>query len=428
MISAPIPINEQERLADLYRYSILETPFEQSFDELVQLASKMCQTPMALITIIDKERQWFKAVVGVGVRETPREIAFCSHTILEKDILEISDTLKDERFLDNPLVVREPLIRFYAGVPLTTEAGFNCGTLCVLDIKPRSLTNDQKFALKVLAKRIVQQMEFDKKEGQLKEIESLFGRHYINVLDSINFGEKIQEKLLFQQSDVQDKFPESFVSFKQKAIISNTFCFLHEHEGQIYLAQFDCRKEGFVGLFLGSAVQEALNNIIVNKKIRGVSAILSQLRIDLGHNIQQSEVVRQWALSIALCSVDKKAGVLAFCGAGKSLFMISDKQKVKRIAGDKKPFDGKPSSLTEMNMAEVKIQIQPGISFYLCSDGVFEQSGQEGKYGNDRLMKLLERIVVFPMKVQGSVILEVLDNWKGSFQQENDILCVGFKL
>lgn len=159
MISAEFPENEIERLKALERYQVLDTDAEADFDELVNLASQICETPISLVSLIDSTRQWFKAKIGMESSETSREIAFCAHGILKNELMEIEDTSLDNRFYDNPLVTGETNIKFYAGMPLTTWDGFNLGTLCVIDTKPKKLSTYQKEALKTLGKQVIAQLE-----------------------------------------------------------------------------------------------------------------------------------------------------------------------------------------------------------------------------------------------------------------------------
>jgi GAF domain-containing protein len=146
------PVNESARLNNLRQYQILDTPPEREFDDLVALAAQICDAPVALISLVDENRQWFKASLGVNISETPRDVSFCGHAILGEDIFEISDARKDGRFRDNPLVTCEPHVRFYAGAPLQSPEGHKLGTICVIDHEARFLSDAEHDALKALAR------------------------------------------------------------------------------------------------------------------------------------------------------------------------------------------------------------------------------------------------------------------------------------
>ena len=159
MIKASTPEDELSRLKDLYEYDVLDTEAEKSFDDLTQLASDICETPISLISLVDPDRQWFKSKHGIDVAETARDISFCSHAILENQVFEVQNALTDTRFHDNPLVTNDPNIRFYAGAPLITPRGNAIGTLCVISDKPKKLSSKQINALTVLSKEVIAQLE-----------------------------------------------------------------------------------------------------------------------------------------------------------------------------------------------------------------------------------------------------------------------------
>ncbi len=146
-----IPEDEQARLTALRSLDILDTPAEERFDRLTRMAKRMFDVPIALVSLVDDHRQWFKSRVGLDATETPRDISFCGHTILGNDVFVIPDAIEDERFADNPLVTGDPSIRFYAGCPLTAPDGSKLGTLCVIDQQPRTIEDDDVVALKDLA-------------------------------------------------------------------------------------------------------------------------------------------------------------------------------------------------------------------------------------------------------------------------------------
>jgi GAF domain-containing protein len=157
------------RVEALEKYAILDTEPEQAFDDLTLLASYVCKTPIALISLVDENRQWFKSKIGIAASETPRQVAFCSVAIEHSEVMVVPDTLQDERFRDNPLVTSDPRIRFYAGAPLINDEGYALGTLCVIDQKPREITPDQKEALQALSRLVLGQLEFRRNLKLLKE-------------------------------------------------------------------------------------------------------------------------------------------------------------------------------------------------------------------------------------------------------------------
>ncbi len=187
----PFPPDEPQRLDALRRYQILDTAAEDSFDELTRLAAQICKAPVALISFVDAERQWFKSRVGVQDTETAREVAFCARTILSTDLFIVPDAHADERFAANPLVTGPPYVRFYAGAPLITQDGYSLGALCVIDHVPRELTDEQQQALKTIARQIVVQLE-------LRHTATELARLNMELEKSAEERERTQKEIAFQ--------------------------------------------------------------------------------------------------------------------------------------------------------------------------------------------------------------------------------------
>ena len=161
-------LNEKARVEALHKYKILDTDPEKAFDDLTILAAHICQTPVALISLIDSERQWFKSKVGIDVTETPREVSFCAVAIQQPNLFIVPDATKDPRFSANPFVVSDPKVRFYAGAPFTSSDGHPLGTLCVVDVVPRELTPSQENALLALSRQVQAQFELRKNLKDLR--------------------------------------------------------------------------------------------------------------------------------------------------------------------------------------------------------------------------------------------------------------------
>ena len=199
-----MPPDEAKRLKTLRDLNILDTVSEAKFDELTQLAAQICRVPIGLISLIDEQRQWFKSCLGLNVNETPRDIAFCAHGILQPNgLLEVPDALLDRRFADNPLVLEDPKIRFYAGAPLIAPNGHALGALCVIDHTPRQLSEAQKHALIVLSRITVEQIILRRNLQLLKNSEGLLQSQNTQLEEKVEMGVATLEQEIVMRNELE---------------------------------------------------------------------------------------------------------------------------------------------------------------------------------------------------------------------------------
>lgn len=174
MFSVPLPSNENDRLAQLIWFKILDTPPEEGFERISRTAARVMETPIAAVSLVDRDRQWFKSICGLSIGETARDQAFCSYTILQREALIVENALEDARFSDNALVTGEPHIRAYAGVPLVTEDGFALGSLCAIDTKARRFSKDQLGVLQDLADTVMDLMRYRLLRSDIRQTTGMF--------------------------------------------------------------------------------------------------------------------------------------------------------------------------------------------------------------------------------------------------------------
>jgi PAS domain S-box-containing protein len=245
----PIPANEAERLAALHEYHILDTLPEQAYDDITLLASQLCGTPIALITLIDARRQWFKSRRGLEEQETSRDVSFCAHAILETDLVEVPDTTKDRRFADNPYVTSGRMFRFYAAAPLVTPDGQTLGTLCVMDLVPRRLSAEQQVGLRALARQTMAQLELRRHVGRLESISSQLTREHRESAERAQradgYHAVLMELARLDKSDLPSTLRMITQRDAEALAVSRVSVWLFEREGSALLCSdlYDARQQ-----------------------------------------------------------------------------------------------------------------------------------------------------------------------------------------
>lgn len=360
MISAPIPVNEEERLKELNYYDILDSPEELSFNEIVELASYICGTPISLVSLVDDKRQWFKAHKGLEPKETPREHSFCAHAILQDEIFEINDALKDKRFVDNPLVTGNPNIRFYAGIPLKTKTGNNLGSLCVIDNKPKQLNEDQKKALKILGKRVMSELDLRKQfilaKDQKNQLEKVI--HFKDRLLSI-ISHDLRSPLNSIKSTVS-MFEQGYLNETEIKQLMGYLKLEANTTSQLLDNLLNWAKTKLENFELKKVVFEL--EPIINETINLYKPEADRKKIELIYNEEESVNVCGDSEMIKLAVRNLINNAIKFCRAGDKIEVGAKSKKDKSLIWIRDTGIGMTGEKLSKILGEGSIESEPGTS------------------------------------------------------------------
>jgi PAS domain S-box-containing protein len=358
VMQLPIPSTERERLAALRSYNILDTTPDPDFDSLVKLASFICRTPVALLSLVDEDRQWFKAKVGIEASETPRHISFCTHAIAASGMMVIPDAEEDERFRGSPLVVGEPRIRFYAGMPLVTSEGHKLGTLCVIDHEPRTLKPEQLEALEILAHQAVALLELRRGRDNLartfqalRSLEDKFSKIFHSSPAAITISSLDEGRYI----DVNDAFLHTTGYSREEIIGRNTLevgfwadparrveiVKLLEQHGNVRDQEIQFRtKDGKVRTGLLSAEHFALGSVpcllAVTKDISEWKQAQEELRKSQAHLARAQQIARlgSWESDLATGALVWSDEVFRIFDVNRETFDGTDRSFFERVHPD----------------------------------------------------------------------------------------------
>lgn len=426
MIKPEIPDNEEARQKELRSYSILDTLPEKEYDEITYLASKICDTPISLISLLDDTRQWFKSHHGLPVSETPKELAFCAHAINDKvNPLIVTDSRKDERFHDNPLVTDDPKVVFYAGIPLVTPNGFPIGTLCVIDNIPKQLDDSQVKALLMLSNQLMKLLELRKKKAEL-ELKTKA------IEDSIDYAQKIQYSILPNITEIKKHLPDLFLYYHPKDVIGGDIYWFYNHNNFSYIATIDCTGHGIPGALMSMTVHSLLNEIVILEKVTSPGQILTLLHKRLLETLQQAkgEGYAQDGCDLSICRIDHLNKELTYSGANNDLYTY-DGKAVSILKVTKKSIGGMSMlGAPEPNreFSDKTIAISEAMFVIMTSDGAIEQLNlQDQPFGAGEFQACIADLYPLHPDQMSELFESRINQWMNGVTQQDDQLLIGIK-
>lgn len=451
-MSVPIPNDEVERLAALRHYEILDTDPEQAFDDLTLLASFICGTPMSLVSLIDEDRQWYKSKVGLEGQETPRELAFCAHAIMGREIFEVPNAMLDARFADNPLVTGDPSIRFYAGSPLVNEEGRALGTLCVIDSVPRELSDEQREALDALGRQVMAQIELRRKLRDLKI--AMQERNRLEDEKAVR-DQEIERDLRFAREFQQALMPHSYPHVGAALPTENEaqtdeaqsghrsrdgnaerlrLQFHHIYKPALSLGGdfFDviklseCRAGVFVADVMGHGARSALITAILRTLLQDTSrreaSPQALLEIVNAHFYDIVQGSHQFVFASAFYLVlDTQQRQVHYASAGHPAPVLANRPNGSVKFLSLAPLQSQPATTDaalgmERNSTYGGFShpVQEGDIFLLFTDGVVEAPDQDGEeFGEDRLVRVVRENIERDAGAISRAVEDAVAKWSG---------------
>lgn len=404
-----IPINEAERMELLHQLHILDTDTEEIYDGIVYIASKICQVPVSTITLIDRDRQWFKSAIGVTHRENPRVHSFCARAILGDDILEVPDSLKDQRFKDNPLAQTDPGVRFYAGIPLELKDGLKVGTLCVIDHKPNKLSEEQLKALRYLGWQVTKLLDLRLKNELLLQKQNALD-------DNLNAASVIQKSFLPPASIQIDGFQIASFWHPAHVLGGDIFNVIKGKDRVIFYMIDVC----------GHDVPSALVTVSISQffyqHVNAPKAISPKAFMKVLNEEYPFDRFDRF-FTIFYLIVDPMTGHYQYSSCGHPPAIILKKNGALKLLDQRGMLIGIQQ---ELNFEEDEGFLENGDKVFLYTDGIIELKNLQGEqFGTQRFCDLLKSLHQEPINSIVQKVDAVLKSFSPHF--EDDVSLIGFE-
>jgi sigma-B regulation protein RsbU (phosphoserine phosphatase) len=418
VIAAPKPENEKARLQAVYDLRLLDVAAEERFDRLTRIAAQAFGTAYAFVSLIDRDRQFFLSRVGLNIRETPRDVSFCAHALLSREMLIVPDTKLDERFMDNPHVTGEPFLRFYAGHPLRSNGGENVGTFCIADDRPREFSPDEQELLRDLAALV-------EKELRMEKVIALQDSLIASQRELLRVQERVSRELREAARYVETSLPSAIdepVAVRWAYVPSGTLGGDGFGYGEVAPGKFAIYLMDVCGHGVSSALLAVvILNVLRTRSLRGVdfsrpAEVLRALNIAFPMSRHANRFFTMWygVLDITTGQLTYASGghppALALDGATGSATRLSSGGIVI-------------GCLREAHFDERMHQLQPGDTFYVFSDGVVEVRNATGDfYSMERLEKTLSAIARKGRSLE--TLVSDLENFSATDSFQDDVAIV----
>lgn len=409
MEESNIPSNEPERMEILQQLHILDTEPEEIYDGIVFIASKICHMPISTITLVDSDRQWFKSAIGIKHRENPRIHSFCARAILGNDILEIRDSLKDERFKDNPLAKSDPGVRFYAGIPLELKGGLNVGTLCVIDHKPNKLNEEQLKALRYLGWQVAKLLDLRLKNALLSEKQEALN-------ENLNAASIIQKSFLPPPRLEYNGFQIASIWQPAHVLGGDIFNVIKRKDALIFY-MIDVCGHDVPSALVTVSISQFFNEHVNTSTVLSPKGIIKLLNEE--YPIERFDRY----FTIFYLVVDSSTGHFKYSSAGHPPAIILKKSGELKILENKGMLIG--LSMEDSTLEESEGYLEDGDKVFLYTDGVTELKNSQGRqFGDQAFYDLLLGMRHKPIDIIIQETYQTLKNFSDNF--EDDISIIGF--